>query len=87
MTSEMYEVEFYADNAYKIVVAILDWNPDTDQETITIFDGARNSINENTHRWVIEKDLVDFPIQSAGTKLTFRLQVHTLCSGKTHLCT
>jgi hypothetical protein len=80
--SQVYEVEFWANSAYKLVVAVLDWNPDVDQEMITIFDGARNSINENTHRWRIEKDLVDFPIQSAGGKLTFRFQVHTLSSGR-----
>ena len=82
VTSRLYQVEFYTDSAHKIVVDVLDWNPDVGQETITIFDGAQSGINENTNRWVIEDDLVDFPIQSAGTRLTFRWQVHTLASGR-----
>lgn len=78
----MYEVEFYVSVGYYIVVDVLDWNPVVDQEKVTIYDGARDSIQQSSHKWQIEEDLVDFPIHSAGTKLTFRWSVISVSSGR-----
>ena len=78
-----YELEINVRGGYYVIIDLLDWNPDTTQEVVTIFDARKSSINEDlTRRWVIEEDLVDFPICSSGTYVTVRWEVHGLASGR-----
>ena len=77
-----YEVEITVDTNYFVIMDYLDYNPDTGQEEVTIFDSRRSNIGEYTHRWVIEDDLVDFPIVSSGSYLTLRWEVHGVSSGR-----
>ncbi|KAK3092533.1 hypothetical protein FSP39_004063 [Pinctada imbricata] len=71
------------DSRYRITLQILDYNPLTDVELITIYDSDINGIaNPNTRKWQIEKDLVDFPIVSTGSFLTIVQNVNGVVSGR-----
>ena len=72
-----------ADARYRITLQVLDYNPLTNVEQITIYDSDRSGIlNPNTNKWEIEKDLVDFPIISTGSYLTIVQTVNGVKSGR-----
>lgn len=77
-----YEVELTVDSNYFVVLDYIDYNPDTTQEKVTVFDSRMSNIGENTHRWVIEDDLVDFPVTSSLSHLTLRWEVTGVSSGR-----
>lgn len=64
------------------MIDILDYNPDTSQEKVMIFDSRRSSITEGTRNWQIEEDLVDFPIISHFGYITIRWSVKGTSSGR-----
>ncbi|XP_021367968.1 protein bark beetle-like isoform X3 [Mizuhopecten yessoensis] len=70
-----YDMEIAVTFRYRITLQILDYNPLTTIESVTIYDSSQDTIGESTNKWEIEKDLVDFPIVSTSTRLTIRLVV------------
>ena len=50
MEAQTYWVQFESELNQEIVVDILDWNPDTKQENLTLYARKKGDINENTHR-------------------------------------
>lgn len=68
---------------YRITLQILDYNPLTSVEKVTIYNSDRNSISPTTVKWQIEEDLVDFPVTSQGENyLTIQLVVRGVISGR-----
>ncbi|KAH9500139.1 hypothetical protein Btru_077291 [Bulinus truncatus] len=60
----------------KLTLQILDYLPNESAEKVIVYNADRGAIfSPNTQRWEIEKDLVDFPIQSSGNILTIQLKV------------
>ena len=66
----------------KVVIDVLDYNPDTTQENVTIVDSEPGAITEQTYRWGIEDDLVDFPVVSSSNVVTLRWRVTGKISGR-----
>lgn len=68
---------------YRITLQILDYNPLTNVEKVTIYNSNRNSISPTKVKWEIEEDLVDFPITSKGDNyLTIQVVVRGVRSGR-----
>lgn len=62
---------------------VLDYLPIESAEKVIVYDSGQSAISSpNTRRWEIEKDLVDFPIQSAGSILTIQLKLNGQLSGR-----
>jgi len=61
---------------------VLDYFPVSDIEEVTVFDAPRSTISASTRRWRIPEDLVDFPIMSSSRKITIRLTVRGIRSGR-----
>ena len=66
----------------RITVQVLDYNPLTDVERLTIYDSHRNAIDVSTKKYTVEEDLVDFPVVSSHNYLTIRYHVNGLRSGR-----
>lgn len=61
---------------------VLDFDPDTGNEEVVVYNSDRINIGSNTKLWRIPQDLVDFPVVSTTTTLTIMLRVHGLRSGR-----
>ncbi|XP_033735968.1 LOW QUALITY PROTEIN: protein bark beetle-like [Pecten maximus] len=72
---QTYDMEISVTYRYRITLQLLDYNPLTNIESVTIYDSSKSGINDRTKKWEIEKDLVDFPIVSTSTRITIRLVV------------
>lgn len=77
-----HELELDAGAGSRLTLQILDYNPLTQGENVTIFDSQKNSITSQTPKWIIEKDLVDFPLSSSTRYLTIRIQASGIISGR-----
>lgn len=66
----------------RITVQVLDYNPLTSIEKLTLFDSRKNNIDVATRRWSVEEDLVDFPVVSSHNYLLIRYQVNGVRSGR-----
>ena len=66
----------------RITVQVLDYNPLTDVERLTIYDSHRNAIDVTTKKYTVEEDLVDFPVVSSHNYLTIRYHVNGVRSGR-----
>lgn len=64
------------------MVDLIDYNPDVTQEKVTVFDSRLSAIREGTKNWMIDEDLVDFPIVSQLTHVTVRWKVSGVSSGR-----
>ncbi|KAL3873370.1 hypothetical protein ACJMK2_036499 [Sinanodonta woodiana] len=70
-------------DSFRVTLQLLDYNPLTSIEKVTIYDSSRYGImSTSTKRWEIEKDLVDFPIVSSSNVLTVALEVNGVRSGR-----
>ena len=71
-----YRIEIYTpDINQRLVLQLLDYNPDAKQENVTFFDAGRASINEHTPNWQLPKDLTYFPIVSSSQSITVQLKI------------
>lgn len=77
----VYWVELETDLYFRIVVQVLDYNPLTSVEKLTVYDSRKDSISV-ANKWMIEEDLVDFPVVSRGNFLTLRYLVNGVRSGR-----
>lgn len=77
-----YWVEIHSPaSTFRITVQVLDYNPLTNIEKVTFYDGSQSNWNI-VKSWSIEEDLVDFPIVSSGQYLTLKYVVRGLRSGR-----
>lgn len=77
-----YELEVQVNSLYKVVVDIVDYNPMTSVEQVTVFDSRRADIKSSTVQWSIEDDLPDFPVVSQLQTMTIRWTVNGVSSGR-----
>ena len=77
-----YMMQIYVSDRYRTTLQLLDYNPLTAVETVTIYDSNKDGITTNTKRWEIEKDLVDFPLISTSNYLTIAVKVRGVMSGR-----
>ena len=61
---------------------VLDYNPETDIEKVTVYDNRKEDVQPFTHQWKIEEDLVDFPIESRLNDLYLTWKVNGAPSGR-----
>jgi hypothetical protein len=81
-TSMTFDLEVEVEPLYKVVVDIIDYNPETNVERVTVYDSRVSAIRDNTQRWVVDEDLVDFPVVSQLTFMTIRWQVSGIATGR-----
>ena len=77
-----YDLEVRANRLHKVVVDVIDYNPETNVELVTVYDSRRQSIRPDTLHWTIDEDMVDFPVVSQLTYLTIRWQMSGISSGR-----
>ena len=77
-----YMMEIEVDYYYRITLQLLDYNPLTNVEKVTIYDSSKVGISTNTERWEIEKDMVDFPLISTSKYMTIAVLVRGVFSGR-----
>jgi len=77
-----YDLEVEVDPQYKVVVDIIDYNPLTTIEQVTVFDSRQSAIRDGTLSWKIDEDLVDFPVVSQLTFMTIRWTISGIASGR-----
>jgi hypothetical protein len=77
-----YDLEVEVDPQYRVVVDLIDFNPLTDIEQVTVFDSRQSAIRDGTLSWKIDEDLVDFPVVSQLTFMTIRWTVNGIASGR-----
>jgi hypothetical protein len=77
-----YTMEIKVNDQHRVNIDIIDYNPDTLTENVTVYESEADKITENTIRWTLEDDLVDFPVTSAGKVLTVKWKVHGMSSGR-----
>ena len=77
-----YDLEVSVNALYKVVVDVIDYNPETGVELVTVYDSRRRSIRPNTLHWTIDDDMVDFPVVSQLTHLTIRWRMSGVSSGR-----
>ncbi len=77
-----YDVEITVNSGFKVVVDVIDYNPDVTQEKVTVYDGRKAAIRPGTINWAIEDDLVDYPVVSSGNAATLRWRVTGPASGR-----
>ena len=77
-----YDLEVSANRLYKVVVDVIDYNPETNVELVTVYDSRRQSIRPDTLHWTIDEDMVDFPVVSQLTYLTIRWRMSGISSGR-----
>lgn len=70
-----YQVSITVSTNYRVVVDLLDYNPDTGEEVFMVYDGRKGNLQPDTFRWKVEDDLVEFPVQSTSTAVTLSWQV------------
>jgi len=61
---------------------VIDYNPETSVELVTVYDSRRESIRPDTLHWTIDKDMIDFPVVSQLTYLTVRWRMSGVSSGR-----
>lgn len=61
---------------------VIDYNPDMTQEKVTVFDSRQMAIRDGTRNWMIDEDLVDFPVVSQLQHITVRWKVSGISSGR-----
>ena len=82
-TRRTYSLEVTVDSSHRVVIDVLDYNPDTSHENVTVFDGRRSAIDRaKTRQWSIESDLADFPVEASGMALTIEWTVEGSVSGR-----
>jgi len=77
-----YDLQVNVNRLYKVVVDVIDYNPETQAELVTIYDSRRQSIRPDTLHWTIDEDMVDFPVVSQLTYLTIRWRMSGISSGR-----
>ena len=77
-----YDLEVSVNRDYKVVVDVVDYNPETHVELVTVYDSRRSSILPTTLHWTIDEDMVDFPVVSQLTYLTVRWRMSGISSGR-----
>ena len=77
-----YDLEIEVDPQYRVVIDVVDFNPDTVEERVTVYDSRRSAILDGTSRWTIDEDLVDFPVVSQLTFMTIRWEINGMASGR-----
>lgn len=77
-----YDLEVQVDSQYRVVVDMIDWNPLTNVEQVTVYDSQRSAIRDGTLRWKIDEDLVDFPVESQLSFMTIRWTITGIASGR-----
>lgn len=78
-----YKMQLHVNSRYRITLQLLDYNPKTMVEKVTVYD-SRNTENipTSTKRWEIEEDLVDFPLTSTSNYLTIAVHVRGILTGR-----
>jgi len=77
-----YYLEVRANRLYKVVVDVIDYNPETNVELVTVYDSRRSSIRPDTLHWTVDEDMIDFPVVSQLTHLTIRWKMSGISSGR-----
>ena len=77
-----YDLEVEVDPQYKVVVDVIDFNPLTQIEQVTVYDSRQSAIRAGTLSWKIDEDLVDFPVVSQLTFMTIRWKISGIASGR-----
>jgi len=77
-----YDLEVSVNRQYKVVVDVIDYNPETNVELVTVYDSRRRSIRPDTLHWTIDEDMIDFPVVSQLTYLTIRWRMSGISSGR-----
>lgn len=77
-----YWVELETQLYSRITVQVLDYNPLTNIEKLTIYDSRKIAGIEVAKKWMIEEDLVDFPVVSSRNFLTLKYHVNGVRSGR-----
>ena len=77
-----YDLEVRVNKLHRVVVDVVDYNPETSVELVTVYDSRRLAIRPDTVHWTIDEDMVDFPIVSQLTYLTVRWRMSGLSSGR-----
>lgn len=77
-----YWVELETQLYSRITVQVLDYNPLTNIEKLTIYDSRKIPGIEVAKKWMIEEDLVDFPVVSSRNFLTLKYHVNGVRSGR-----
>ena len=77
-----YDLEVSANRHYKVVVDVVDYNPETNVEEVKVYDSRLRLIGPNTQHWTIDEDMVDFPVVSQFTHLTIRWKMSGISSGR-----
>ena len=67
---------------HKVVMDVIDYNPETHVELVTVYDSRQSSIRSGTLHWSIDEDMVDFPVVSQLTYLTVRWRMSGISSGR-----
>ena len=67
---------------YRVVVDVIDYNPETNVELVTVYDTRRQSIRPDTLHWTIDDDMIDFPVVSQLNYLTVRWKMSGISSGR-----
>ena len=69
-----YRVEIYTpDINQRLVIQVLDYNPNTKEENVTFFSAGANAINEFTPNWQLPEDLSFSPIVSSSQRVTIQI--------------
>ena len=74
-TIQTFQVEIRVSETFRVIVDIIDYNPDTSEEVFMVYDAPKNAIREDTFRWQVEEDLVEFPVVSTSSVATLSWQV------------
>ncbi|KAK6181325.1 hypothetical protein SNE40_009204 [Patella caerulea] len=69
-------------SSLRITLQVLDYSPQTDIEEVIVYDSKKADITATTKKWVIEDDLIDFPVVSSSNYLTIKLHVKGIRSGR-----
>ncbi|ESN96924.1 hypothetical protein HELRODRAFT_193396, partial [Helobdella robusta] len=64
------------------MVDLVDYNPDTSEEQVWVYDGRASSINDYTKKWVVDDDIIDFPVVSQMFFMTVRWSLTGVASGR-----
>lgn len=77
-----YDLQVSVERLHKVVVDVVDYNPETNVELVTVYDSRQQSIRPDTLHWTVDEDMVDFPVVSQLTYLTIRWKVSGISSGR-----
>jgi len=77
-----YDLEVTVNPLHQVVMDVLDYNPETGVESVTVYDSRSASIRADTLHWSVDEDMLDFPIVSQLTYLTVRWRMSGVSSGR-----